>query len=193
MGKKPMRLLAGMAGCVLLAAASPAMAGGHDLFPIFHRSLRIGVVGVVPVDCGLSQPTHRVDIENFQDPANDTVRATSASLPFSVSCNTPISVAITSRHGGLRFDGAGTSDPAFTTLIPYSARVNMPGHANLVHCRSAVMAEGAGCVGQIADAITQGDGAIEVQVRASNALVLNGAYKDRVTISVTPVLGGCDS
>jgi len=185
-----MRYWTGLAGCALLAAATPALAGGHEQVPQLHRSLRIGVVGVVPVDCRLTQSAHDVSIENFQDPATDTVRAAAASLPFSVSCNTPISVSLSSTHGGLQFRGARTSDPAFATLIPYSAHVNMPGHAGLFHCRSANMADGHGCEGQVTDAITDGDGSIDVRLQASNALVLNGTYQDRLTITVTPRLGG---
>jgi hypothetical protein len=194
MGKKPMRFWAGIAGCALALAASPAVAGGHEQLPQLHHRLRVGVVGVVPIDCSLSQSGERdVDIENFQDPMNDTVRAATASLPFSVSCNTPISVSLSSRHGGLKFHGAGTSDSAFTTLIPYSANLDMPGHNRVLRCRSDDMAADHGCEGGIDDAITDGEGKIEVHLRASNDLVLSGAYQDRVTITVTPRLGGCDT
>ncbi len=125
---------------IALACASPTMAHGRGDVPVLQDSLRFEVVGRVAVDCSLSQSQTNVAVENAVDPLTNVVRAAQASLPFSVSCNTPVSVSLDSRNGGLRYQGAPTSDRAFTQLISYGARVALPGHANVLNCRSRDMA-----------------------------------------------------
>ena len=53
------------------------------------------------------------------------------------------------------------------------------------------MATKNGCRGELDTTTIEGEGAIEVAIGASNALVLAGEYQDQVTITLTPTLGGC--
>jgi hypothetical protein len=96
-----MRCLAYIAGLGLVVPAVPACAHDWHDAPQLKRHLRVGVRGVVPADCSLSQSVRDVAIEGFQNPATDTVQRTKARLPFTVSCNTPVSVTLDSRDGGL--------------------------------------------------------------------------------------------
>lgn len=186
-----MRCLAYIAGLGLVMSAAPAWAHDWHDTPQLKQHLRVGVRGVVPADCSLSQSAHEVAIEGFQNPATDTVQRTKASLPFTVSCNTPVTVTLDSRDGGLKFKGAGTSDRAFTRLIPYSARVRLPEYGAVLNCRSHEMAQRNGCRTDVDATTIDGEGSIEVAIRASNDLVLAGEYQDSVTITLTPALGGC--
>lgn len=186
-----MRCLAYLAGLSLVVPAMPAAAHGRDDTPQLQQLLRIGVRGVVPADCSLRQSVREIAIENFQNPATDTVQHATASLPFTVSCNTPVSVTLDSRDGGLKFLGSGTSDRAFARLIPYSAKVHLPDHGAVLSCRSREMAADRGCRTEVDAATIDGEGSIEVRVHASNKLVLAGQYQDRLTITLTPALGGC--
>ena len=190
-----MRCLAAIAGVSLFVLAMPASAHDWSNHPWpeqnLKESLRVGVVGVVPADCRLSQSTHEVTIDGLQNPTTDTIQRTKASLPFTVSCNTPVSVALESSDGGLKFKGAGTSDRAFTTLIPYSAKVRLPDRGAVLNCRSSDMTHKNGCKAEVDATTIDGDGEIEVAFKASNDLMLAGEYQDQVTITLTPALGGC--
>lgn len=186
-----MRCLVYIAGLSLFVPVMPAWAHDWHDTPQLQQHLRIGVQGVVPADCSLSQSVHEVAIEGLQNPATDTVQRTTAHLPFKVSCNTPVSVTLESSDGGLKFKGAGTSDQAFATLIRYSAKVHLPGQGAVLKCRSDEMAAKNGCQANVDATTIDGDGSIEVAIKASNALVLAGQYQDQVTITLTPALGGC--
>jgi hypothetical protein len=183
--------LLGFAGLSVALCAAPALADHRIDAPQLKQSLRIGVQGVVPADCQLSQSQHDFTIEGFQNPQTDTVQRTSAKLPFTVSCNTPVSVTLDSRSGGLKFAGSGTSDRAFATLIPYLAKVHLPSRGAVLSCRSGEMANQNGCQTTVEATMIDGEGSIEVAVPASNKLVLAGQYQDQVTITLTPALGGC--
>jgi len=179
------------AGLSLAVCAAPAFAHDRGDTPRLQPNLRVGIQGVVPADCQLSQSTHEVAIEGFQNPATDTVQRASARLPFTVSCNTPVSVTLDSRSGGLKFAGSGTNDRAFATLIPYSAKVHLPNRGAVLNCRSGEMASQNGCRTEVDAATVDGEGSIELAVPAMNKLVLAGQYQDQVTITLTPALGGC--
>lgn len=186
-----MRCLAYIAALGLAVPAVPAWAHDWHDTPQLKQHLRVGIRGVVPADCSLSQSVREVPIEGFQNPATNTVQRTKARLPFTVSCNTPVSVTLDSRDGGLKFKGAGTSDRAFTTLIPYSAKVRLPDYGAVLSCHSHEMAQKNGCHTDVDATTIDGEGSIEVAIKASNDLVLAGEYQDSVTITLTPALGGC--
>lgn len=190
-GKRLMRCILYSASVVAVAGAMPAAAKNNPAVPQLEESLRFEVVGEVPVDCSLTQPVAAVTIDDAADPETNVARAARASLPFSVSCNTPISVSLVSRNGGLSFDGSGSADTDFTTQIGYSARLDLPGHANALSCVSAEMtAEGTGCSGSFDDALIEGDGAVELTLQPGRGLLLQGNYADLLTVTVTPVTGG---
>lgn len=181
------------AGAMLATAmiATPALAGDRDNnIPQLSPSLKFGVVGEVPVDCRLSQSVKRVEIEDILDDSTGGANETRTILPFTVSCNTPITVKMESRRGGLEFEGKSTPDSDFTSLIRYSANLALPGHRSVLQCESRDMAEGgAGCAGKVADPLLDGDGAIAVRTRSDGGLLQQGRYADRLTITISPALG----
>jgi hypothetical protein len=46
-----------------------------------------------------------------------------------------------------------------------------------------------GCIKDISDQVTEGWAAISVTLIPDNRLLLQGTYADRVTITLTPILG----
>lgn len=187
-----------MRGFLLAFAASaaavlalPTTAYAKDKpIPQLQSSLRIGVTGVVPVDCSLSQSVKSIEIENFASADTNEALAAKARLPFNVSCNTPVTVSLKSRRGGLQFEGAPTLDSDFTSLVGYSAKLNLPGNRNALSCESEDMARsGEGCSKSMEDPMMDGEGVIAVTVRPGGGLLQKGTYSDRVTITITPTLG----
>jgi spore coat protein U-like protein len=176
-------------GCAVSALPTAAHASGKPI-PQLQSSMRVGVTGEVPVDCSLTQSVRNVEIEDFASETTNQAMATKANLPFSLSCNTPVKVSLKSRRGGLQFEGTPTSDGDFTSLVGYSAKLNLPGNRNALSCESEDMARsGEGCSENIADSMMEGEGVIAVTVRAGGGLLQKGTYSDRVTITVTPALG----
>jgi hypothetical protein len=153
-------------------------------------SLTYKVHGEITSNCQLSQLGRDVQIVDLADPATDLARAATTSLPFEIACNTPVRVAMSSRHGGLKFDGAATSDGDFTPLVRYRARLDLPRHSGALECASEAMGGGqASCRGDIAQPVASGNGAVEVQVAPGTGLLLAGRYSDQVTVTITPILG----
>jgi hypothetical protein len=175
-------------GFAVLATPSAAYASGKPI-PQLQPSIRVGIVGEVPVDCSLSQSVRNVEIEGLASETNQPTAA-KAKLPFNLSCNTPVKVSMKSRRGGLQYEGSPTTDSDFTSLVGYSAKLNLPGNRNALSCESEDMARsGDGCSKQIDDSMMEGEGVIAVTVRAGGGLLQKGTYSDRVTITITPALG----
>jgi len=171
-------------------AATPAMAGD---FPELSPSLTYQVSGIVTPKCELTTINPSVDIDGLANPADNTTAAIDVALQFDVACNAPVRVAMASRHGGLKFQGSGTSDSAFADLVAYRASVDLPGHQNVLSCTSERMADGRkACEGESDGAVGAGKGAIQLRVAAGQGLLLAGKYSDQVTIVIAPRLGGED-
>lgn len=187
----------GVAGRALAAAlltaglaATPAYAGN---FPDLVPALTYPVSGTVSPKCQLAVTNNSVSIDTLANPADDTTMATNFSLPFEVACNTPVRVAMQSRNGGLQSSGQGTSDPAFSNLITYQARVDLPGQQGVLSCTSERMADGRKeCQREAEGVVGSGAGAIRVQIAAGQGLLLAGRYSDVVTITIAPQMGGED-
>ncbi len=175
-----------------IAAAGLAVPATAADIPDLSPSLRYEVRGQVPVTCSLNTALAGGAAE-FRDPVNrqtNTARADTIELSFTVACNTPIAVRMASQSGGLA-SAARTSDPDFTSLIAYSAQLNLPGAANALACTSAAMSPAqAGCRGTVTQAVTEGEGAVAVTLAPDGKLLLAGNYADRLTVTLTPILGG---
>jgi hypothetical protein len=189
-----MRVLFAAVAALAIVSMSGAVVGtpawAKPAIPQLQPSMRIGVTGEVPVDCSLSQSIKSVEIEDLAGEMTNQPTAAKARLPFTVSCNTPITVSLKSRRGGLQFEGTPTSDSDFTSLVGYSAKVNLPGNRNALSCESEDMARnGEGCSKGVDDPMIEGEGAIAITTRPGGGLLQKGTYSDRVTITITPTLG----
>lgn len=177
---------------ILLALASPAQAGNltHNV-PQLSPSLRYEVAGQVSANCHLQQPTHGVEITGVADRDTDLAQAATARLPFTINCNTPMRVEMTSLHGALQYSGTASSDAHFTAQIDYSASLNLPGRDAVLTCESAQMREVApNCSGIVSDGgVVNGEGSIRVDTRAGSGLLQAGTYSDTLRVTVTPILG----
>lgn len=188
-----MRLVASSVTPLLfLAFASPALAASNVVIPTnLVPSLRYEVQGTIVPACTFAQGARDNEIVGLANPANDTVNAVRIDLPFTVQCNSPVRVAMVSNNGGLKHVGPGTSDPAFTALVPYDAVVSMPSGQAALRCTSGAMAsDQAACSARTAEPVSAGRGRIAVSVPAQDRLLLAGQYQDRVTLTLTPILGG---
>lgn len=124
---------------------------------------------------------------DIQDPNNDTIKATGAQYGMdNVVCNTPFTVTAQSDNGGLK-SAATTSDPDFAQLIPYTVSFGFDGIEGAV-------AAGHGSSTTPTTVMTSneahaGAAQLNVYVGARNQLVLQGAYSDRLVLTMTPNLG----
>lgn len=179
--------VAAAAGSTGTVAAAAAAAIPADLAPSLHYKVH----GEISAACTLSQTARAVRIVDLADPATDLARAATADLPFEIACNTPVRVALRSRHGGLRFEGAASSDDDFDALVPYRARLDLPRHSGALECDSSAMStRAANCSDDLDHSILAGHGAVAVRVIPSGGgLLLAGRYSDQLTLSITPVLG----
>lgn len=180
-------------GAAALAAVSAQPAMAHTVPDNLSPSLTYAVSGFVTPKCELTIANSSVDIEKVANPSDDTIAAVDVALPFDVTCNAAVRVAMTSQNGGLKFRGTGTSDPAFSDLIPYQARVDVPGRQNILSCTSELMAsDRAACQRETDGIVGSGSGAVRVKVAPAQGLLLAGQYADRLTITIAPQLGGED-
>lgn len=177
---------------VILCGTGVAQADVPELSP----SLRIRVQGDVPTVCGLSNglaASAPVMFENAVAADSNTARADRVALPFSVRCNSPMTVAMTSDNGGLQ-TAARTTDADFTSRISYTAALRLPDGSTALTCDSTSMDGGEGaCAGEVQRPVTDGEGAVEIVLNPDGRLLLRGEYRDRVTVTVSPVLGGAAS
>lgn len=182
-----LRLVAALA--VLCPSASIAGSIPDNLKP----SLSYEVTGVIRPVCSLNQGQRQVSLIGLANPATDTVRASTVDLPFALDCNSPVRLRLQSDNGGLK-SARTTSDPAFLATVGYRATVHLPGMAAALQCRSQDMASTvASCQAETRTAVASGPGRVAVEVAAQDGLLLAGTYRDRVTLTITPVLGGEDN
>lgn len=176
--------------CWVVAVLGCSPAAATDIPDNLMPSLTYKVHGEITSNCSLSQLGRDVRIVDLADPSTDLARAAATSLPFEIACNTPVRVAMSSRNGGLKFQGAATSDGDFDPLVRYRARLDLPQHSGALDCASEAMgASQASCRDDINQPITSGHGAVDVRVTPGTGLLLAGAYSDQVTVTITPILG----
>lgn len=177
-----------------IALFAAGWAGAADASAVsMSPSLSVRVRGEVQAVCGLSNGAAGTREFRFSDPVSrdsNVATADSVSLPFSITCNTPMRIDMTSDHGGLH-SAAHTSDQDFTSTLAYTAAFRLPDGSTALSCSSAAMSAAAGgCAGSVERAVTAGDGRIDVTLAPDGRLLLQGEYVDRVTVTVSPLMGG---
>lgn len=137
---------------------------------------------------GTSQEADGVWNLDIQNDANNTVQLSGGAVTYSNSqCNTPFNITATSENGGLYNGNAFTAGSAFVNHVNYQVDVKFGNGSNGVHVFNTNTGSTAPLVNnQLA---TSGDFRIGVVVPANpNAILLQGAYKDRLTVTMTPLI-----
>lgn len=122
---------------------------------------------------------------NIQDPNDDTVRAASGRYDIAYAvCNSPFNMTLSSQNGGLK-NNATTSDAEFTSLVRYGVNFEF----DAISTSTTQVPQGTLTVGSSTEA-RAGSAKITVNVLASDDLLIQGSYSDRLTASLVPNLGG---
>lgn len=179
-----------------LHAASFIMAAAVSVVPMnvtaeaVSSSLRIKVSGKINPSCGITQTEASGKI-NLADTQTGGTQLSHLRLPFSIDCNSPFSLIMVSRNGGLAFAEPAHVAAGFRTAISYNAEVTLPdGLSTGSACDSEAMSRGR-CERDItARDGTLGDGHITLTVLSDAQPLLKGVYADTLTLVARPRLGG---
>lgn len=126
---------------------------------------------------------------NMQNPTNNTIQLVEGAVTYSNSqCNTKFDIIASSQNGGLTNTDQTTTDTNFASKVSYQIDVKFGGGATSP--LATVTTAGAQNLisGQQA---TAGDFRVGIRVPANpNTLLLQGTYRDQLTVTMRPVLGG---
>lgn len=131
---------------------------------------------------GLPGSDGRFDL-NIQNPGNNSVQAADVTYTIpSAICNSGWTITADSENGALTTP-VTTSDNDFTSSVGYRVNVRFAGETNGTFT-SAALLNGA-VVAQSTEA-RAGQASFRVRVAASNDLLLQGTYFDRVLVTLAP-------
>jgi hypothetical protein len=185
----------------VVMSAEPAIAGDRVVPPSnATESFAVSVSGYITPKCTLD--TSAGTAANFGDMLDRTTGNADATktitLPFAMNCNSPFVASLTSKNGGLAFDGH--SEPSFATHVDYSATLDMGSIAGApaLSCDSATMRAQSGddtnprCRARSDQSITtaSGNGALRLQLRAGTLPLLKGNYSDELVLKISPRVSG---
>ncbi len=152
-------LLAGATPC----AAEPA--GGSE-------TVRLELAGVIAARCGFVGSSPALSVELPNGPSASGTLAFSCNLPGA----TPVTVRLSSDHGGLKREGNDT-------VLPYAVHWRMPGdpdHAFLSANQSATFHVPSGTAGSIRH------GTLTMELLDDPAGLPAGSYTDYITYTIVP-------
>lgn len=177
-------------GCPAFAAesADPRVAATSFL----DNDIRLEVAGHISQSCTVDQSQQRGTFGEVLDSRVGGNTDKTLNLDFSFACNSPFRVSMTSDNGGLL-----TAAPAiapFRNRLDYSAALAMDGSQTSA-CKSADMLPVTrgrdGCVFRFQNASgAAGSAQVRLSIKADATPLLAGAYADRLTIRITPLMGG---
>lgn len=122
-----------------------------------------------------------VDIQNVAD---NTVKPANGSFNYArFVCNTPYNVVATSDNAGLKTNYVGTAPSGFLATVPYNVSFARGGVSGLTTPVASTMAL------VTAAAPFAGTATFKFDIPANTGLLLQGAYTDRIVLTVSPVLG----
>lgn len=202
-GFKPARIglrgrrTAAVLAVAIAAVATPVLAEGPidprvATASFLDNDVRLEVAGYISPRCTVDQEQETGSFGEVLDPRVGGNTDKTLNLAFSFDCNSPFRVSMTSDNGGLL-----TAAPAvapFRNRLDYSAALAMGGKQTTA-CKSADMRPGTrgrdGCVFRFHNP----DGAfgtaeVRLSIKADATPLLAGAYADRLTVRITPLLGG---
>ena len=188
-----------IAAVMTVVLSAPALASA-DVAPTGSTDrLKVEISGHISPSCSLAmnEDSH-VHLGDIQDGATGAAAETTATIPFSMSCNTAFTTSLKSRHGGLAFDGAPSD--GFSSLVDYTAVINLPAGGGVsLTCDAAQMRESLdesshdndACKARsVTNGYSAGQGAVKVTTQAGGKPLLLGTYSDELILCISPNLGG---
>jgi len=188
----------GLNVAALLCAAAPAVAEdpGRGIAPtFFNRDIGFKVAGSISARCTIDQSSHEGSFGDVVDGRRGGNRDAELDLALTLDCNSPFRVLMTSRNGGLVTQAQGSA--AFRNSIDYSAALRLSDGRETAACDSQDMARGGEredrCVFRFREQTGAGGLAtIKLSMNSDPRPLLAGTYSDRLTVRITPLMGGDD-
>jgi len=189
-------LSGGLVAAILCAVAGQATAedrGRVNAPAFFDNDIGFEVAGTISARCTVDQGSSQASFGDVLDGRVGGNRAAQLDLAFDLSCNSPFRVTMISDNGGLVTLARG--GPAFRDRLNYSAVLELNDGRATQACASADMIRGGDrddrCVFRFRDpAGATGPATVKLSMTADTTPLLGGAYTDRLTVRITPLLGG---
>lgn len=180
--------------CVLTPAAARAETAPSDA----TESLTIGISGYITPKCELvRRDAATQSFGDILDARTGRSQPRTLDLQFHLTCNAPYEATLTSKNGGLAFDG--TKAPGFSTTVAYSAAIDLDAKAGdlSLDCDSSDMrgrsrsdaspVTASRCTARSrARGVSDGDGKIHLTLKRSSQPLLKGNYSDEIILRVSP-------
>lgn len=161
-------------------------------------SLRVGISGYITPKCELvRRDAAAQSFGDILDTRNGHSQPRTLDLQFHLTCNAPFEATLASKNGGLAFEGA--SAPGFSTLVAYSAGIDLDRDAGdlTLHCDSTDMQArggadasphgGSHCAARSrGHGVSDGDGKVHLTLKRSAQPLLKGTYSDELILRVSP-------
>ncbi len=192
----------GLLAILSMTAVAAFGSSAHALTPPPQgtgTSIAIAINGHISPKCTVD--TGRASEANFGDILDQKTgraRAATVDLPFGMDCNTPYTATLTSKNGGLLFNGAAA--PRFSSQINYSAALGLEQVAGApsLSCDSGQMraAGGDGLHSACQASSTRwverstGEGHLRLRIVPGEAPLLQGTYSDQLTLRISPTISG---
>ncbi len=183
---------------MLCVMAAPVAAEDRARFvapAFFDADIGFEVAGSIAARCIVDQNSHAGSFGEVLDGVRGGNRAAQLDLAFSLDCNSPFRVTMTSHNGGLVTQARG--GPAFRDRLDYEAVMALADGRQTPACESQDMIPGADrddrCVFRFRgrDGVA-GPATVKLTMDADSTPLLAGAYADRLTVRITPLMGGDD-
>lgn len=165
-----MRYWAGFAGLAMCALSTPALAA--------DTTATLTVTGKISPHCAIALDRTSIDATLTDGPGSDQ-------LGFSVNCNQPLAVRMSSLYGGLKLKTSrnDVDSPGFTSFLPYTATFEVAAAgAKPVSFRSKRMMGGAS--GSIGVTPYRAKGSLDLSWNPE-AKLIGGSYSDVIEIRVS--------
>jgi hypothetical protein len=183
---------------LLILASAPGEAHAETAPSYASDSLKIGISGYITPKCELVRSDAATrSFGDIMDMRTGQAQPKTLDLEFHLTCNSPYEATLTSKNGGLAFEG--TSVRGFSTLVTYSATVDLDARAGdlALNCDSTDMRGGRGtdtpssrgvrCAARSrSHGVSDGDGKVHLTLDRSSQPLLRGTYSDELILRVSP-------
>lgn len=161
------------------------------------KRLVIGITGHIAAKCEIRyRGAAALSFGDVLDQRTGRATAASLNLPFHLMCNAPYTAVLSSKNGGLAFDGLPAE--GFSSLIGYRAEIGLARNAGglSLNCASDAM-RAAGDIYRSKSScaatsrggdFNSGDGSVQLTLAGTGQPLLKGIYTDELVLTVSPDL-----